>query len=98
MDTRLIVSFVECVSEKHVRGERLAVRVVEIGIRGVDRRVRFEIEEDGSIKDEHKALNKLIQGSAAHQTKKALVALDDAGFPPRPPRQMSERKRSTWAS
>ncbi len=46
-----------------------------------DRRVRFEIDENGEIKDEHKAISKLIQGSAAHQTKKALVALDAGGFP-----------------
>jgi len=45
-----------------------------------NRRVRFELDENGGIRDEHKALNKLIQGSAAHQTKKALVALDAAGF------------------
>ena len=41
-----------------------------------NRRVRFELDENGEIRDEHKALNKLIQGSAAHQTKKALVELD----------------------
>jgi hypothetical protein len=52
MDTRLIVSFVECVSEKHVRGERLAMRVVEIGIRGVDRRVRAETERAGAARRE----------------------------------------------
>ena len=46
-----------------------------------NRRVRFELDENGEIRDEHKALNKLIQGSAAHQTKTALVNLDDAGFP-----------------
>lgn len=46
-----------------------------------NRRVRFEIDANGEIMDEHKALNKLIQGSAAHQTKKALVNLDREGFP-----------------
>src|SRR5262249_945542 len=46
-----------------------------------NRRVRFELDENGDIKDEHKALNKLIQGSAAHQTKKAVVALDAEDFP-----------------
>jgi DNA polymerase I-like protein with 3'-5' exonuclease and polymerase domains len=46
-----------------------------------NRRVRFELDENGQIKDEHKALNKLIQGSAAHQTKTALVNLDREGFP-----------------
>jgi DNA polymerase I-like protein with 3'-5' exonuclease and polymerase domains len=43
--------------------------------------VWFEIDANGEIMDEHKALNKLIQGSAAHQTKKALVNLDREGFP-----------------
>jgi len=46
-----------------------------------NRRVRFELDENGEIRDEHKALNKLIQGSGAHQTKKALVELDKEGFP-----------------
>jgi len=46
-----------------------------------NRRVRFELDENAEIRDEHKALNKLIQGSAAHQTKKALAALDAEGFP-----------------
>jgi DNA polymerase I-like protein with 3'-5' exonuclease and polymerase domains len=46
-----------------------------------NRRVRFELDANGEIRDEHKALNKLIQGSGAHQTKTALVDLDQAGFP-----------------
>ena len=51
-------------------------------ILGVDnRRVRFELMPDGKLKDEHKALNKLIQYAAAWQTKKALVQLDAEGFP-----------------
>ena len=51
-------------------------------ILGVDnRRVRFELMDDGSLKDEHKALNKLIQYAAAWQTKKALIQLDAEGFP-----------------
>jgi len=51
-------------------------------ILGVDnRRVRFELMDDGTLKDEHKALNKLIQYAAAWQTKKALVQLDAEGFP-----------------
>jgi DNA polymerase I-like protein with 3'-5' exonuclease and polymerase domains len=50
-------------------------------ILGIDnRRVRFELMDDGSLKDEHKALNKLIQYAAAWQTKKALVQLDAEGF------------------
>jgi len=51
-------------------------------IKGIDgRRVRFELKDDGKLKDEHKALNKLIQYAAAWQTKKALVQLDAEGFP-----------------
>lgn len=51
-------------------------------ILGVDgRRIRFEIKDDGTLKDEHKGLNKLIQYAAAFQTKKALVALDAEGYP-----------------
>ena len=51
-------------------------------ILGVDgRRIRFELMDDGKLKDEHKALNKLIQYAAAWQTKKALVQLDAEGFP-----------------
>jgi len=46
-----------------------------------DRRVRFEQMPDGSLKDQHKALNKLIQYAAAWQTKMALVQLDAEGFP-----------------
>lgn len=51
-------------------------------ILGVDkRRIRFETNDDGSLKDEHKALNKAIQYAAAWQTKKAAVELDREGFP-----------------
>lgn len=51
-------------------------------IRGIDdRRIHFEIDENGNIREEHKGLNKLIQYAAAWQTKKALVALDREGFP-----------------
>jgi DNA polymerase I-like protein with 3'-5' exonuclease and polymerase domains len=51
-------------------------------ILGIDnRRVRFELMNDGKLKDEHKALNKLIQYAAAWQTKKALIQLDAEGFP-----------------
>ncbi len=46
-----------------------------------DRHIRFELNGDGSLVDEHKALNKLIQYAAAWQTKKALVQLDREGFP-----------------
>jgi DNA polymerase I-like protein with 3'-5' exonuclease and polymerase domains len=45
------------------------------------RHVRFELDESGNIREEHKGISKLVQGSAAGQTKMALVALDDAGYP-----------------
>lgn len=49
---------------------------------GVDnRRLHFELMPDGKLKDEHKALNKIVQYAAAWQTKKALVQLDKEGFP-----------------
>jgi hypothetical protein len=51
-------------------------------IKGIDdRRLRFELLPDGQLKDEHKALNKLIQYAAAWQTKMALVQLDEEGYP-----------------
>lgn len=51
-------------------------------IKGIDdRHLRFEVRDDGSLVDDHKALNKLIQYAAAWQTKKALVQLDREGFP-----------------
>lgn len=45
------------------------------------RRCRFPVRPDGSFDWAHKALNRLIQGSSADQTKKALVELDRAGIP-----------------
>ena len=45
------------------------------------RRIHCKVNEDGTIEDEHKMLNALIQNSAAHQTKTALVALDEASYP-----------------
>lgn len=45
------------------------------------RRCRFPRKPDGSFDWTFKALNRLIQGSAADQGKAALVALDDAGAP-----------------
>jgi DNA polymerase I-like protein with 3'-5' exonuclease and polymerase domains len=51
-------------------------------ILGIDkRRLRFELMPDGSLKEEHKAVSKLIQYAAAWQTKMALVQLDAEGFP-----------------
>ena len=44
------------------------------------RRCRFPVDELGNVDWAYKALNRLIQGSAADQTKMAMVAADDAGF------------------
>lgn len=43
------------------------------------RRCRFPKKEDGKFDWTHKALNRLIQGSSADQTKTAMVELDRAG-------------------
>lgn len=45
------------------------------------RRCRFKMGDDGmNYWGTHKALNRLIQGSSADQTKAAMVAADEAGF------------------
>ncbi len=46
------------------------------------RHQRFPVKKDGSGSFDwtHKALNKLIQGSSADQTKKAMVMADEAGI------------------
>lgn len=44
------------------------------------RRLHFPKRDDGSYEWAHKALNRLIQGSSADQTKYALVQLDKAGY------------------
>ena len=44
------------------------------------RRLHFEQREDGSFEKTHKALNRIIQGSSADQTKLAIVELDKAGY------------------
>jgi len=44
------------------------------------RQLHFEQREDGSYDYTHKALNRIIQGSSADQTKLALVELDRAGY------------------
>lgn len=50
-------------------------------IRGQDgRKYRFLRDDDGNIMDAHKSMNKLIQGSAAGQTKKSMIELDRAGI------------------
>lgn len=45
------------------------------------RRCRFPKNESGDYDWTHKALNRLIQGGSADQTKAAMVAADEAGFP-----------------
>lgn len=71
------VPYVKALARMCTNSARKKKYIIALG----NRRVRFELDENGDIRDEHKALNKLIQGSGAHQTKKALVDLDDAGFP-----------------
>lgn len=45
----------------------------------VGRRLHFPMRDDGSYDWLHKALNRIIQGSSASQTKLALIELDAAG-------------------
>jgi len=44
------------------------------------RKCRFPRKKDGSFDWSHKALNRLIQGSSADQTKMVMVAADEAGY------------------
>lgn len=44
------------------------------------RRLNFERRDDGTFDYTHKALNRIIQGSSADQTKLALCELDKAGY------------------
>ena len=44
------------------------------------RRCRFPDKEGGGWDWTHKALNRLIQGSSADQTKMAMVAVEEAGY------------------
>jgi DNA polymerase I-like protein with 3'-5' exonuclease and polymerase domains len=47
---------------------------------GGGRKLHFPQRDDGSYDWSHKALNRLIQGTSADQTKKALVELDAQGY------------------
>jgi DNA polymerase I-like protein with 3'-5' exonuclease and polymerase domains len=44
------------------------------------RRCRFPVRKDGSYDWTHKALNRIIQGSSADQTKRAMVEIARAGY------------------
>lgn len=44
------------------------------------RQLNFERQDDGTYDYTHKALNRIIQGSSADQTKLALIELDRAGY------------------
>jgi DNA polymerase I-like protein with 3'-5' exonuclease and polymerase domains len=71
------VPYVKALARMCAKSAKAKKYIIALG----NRRVRFELDENGEIRDEHKALNKLIQGSGAHQTKTALVNLDKEGFP-----------------
>ncbi len=71
------VPYVKALARKCTKSAQAKKYIIALG----NRRCHFELDENGEIRDEHKALNKLIQGGAAFQTKKALVALDDEGYP-----------------
>ena len=47
---------------------------------GAGRKCRFPRDAMGNIEFSHKALNRLIQGSAADQTKAAMIEIDREGF------------------
>ena len=49
-------------------------------ITGGGRQLHFPQNSDGTYDWTHKALNRLIQGTSADQTKKALVEIDRAGY------------------
>lgn len=70
------------VKELSDAAERRAASVGYIVTAG-GRRCRFPIDPTGRRRFDwtHKALNRLIQGSSADQTKQALVNADAAGFP-----------------
>lgn len=58
------------------RAEKVGYIITVLG-----RRCRFPVAPDGSYDWCHKALNRLIQGSSADQTKRAVVEADAAGLP-----------------
>lgn len=49
-------------------------------VTGGGRRLHFTQRDDGSYDWTHKSFNRLIQGTSADQMKKALVAIDKAGY------------------
>lgn len=49
-------------------------------VTGGGRHLHFPQREDGSYDWAHKALNRLIQGTSADQTKRALVEIDKGGY------------------
>ena len=49
-------------------------------VTGGGRHLHFVQRDDGSYEWTHKSLNRLIQGTSADQTKKAIVALDAEGY------------------
>jgi DNA polymerase I-like protein with 3'-5' exonuclease and polymerase domains len=68
----------------YVRGiaQKASKRAESVGfVRTImGRRLHFTQRPDGSYDWTHKALNRVIQGSSADQTKKAVIDLDRAGY------------------
>ena len=49
-------------------------------VTGGGRRLHFTQRQDGTYDWTHKSLNRLIQGTSADQTKRAIVEIDRAGY------------------
>lgn len=71
------VPYVSALSKKAAEQAKQQGVIITVG----GRRCNFPLDASGNFDWTHKALNRLIQGSSADQTKKAMVLLDDAGYP-----------------
>lgn len=70
------VPFVKALSTKAMDRAKAIGRIKTV----LGRVCRFEMDDKGGFKFTHKGLSRLIQGSSADQTKKAMVDADDAGL------------------
>ena len=68
--------YIDALAKKVERAARKKGHITTL----LGRRCRFGMDHDGNRLGTHRALNRLIQGSAADQTKKALVEADRAGI------------------